>query len=175
MTTDPRTTDPRTTVAAFDRASAPDATALLRPCCASTRWATDLVAGRPYGDVAAVAERSDDLIRTLDAGALEQALAAHPRIGDRVSGDDTESAWSRQEQSATADLAGTVAEQLVAANLAYESTFGQVFLICATGKSAEQMLAAARSRLENPPEVEREVVRRELAAIVRLRLAKALV
>ncbi len=144
------TTDPRTTVAAFDRASAPDATALLQPCCASTRWATDLVAGRPYGDLAAVAERSDDLIRTLDAGALDQALAAHPRIGDRVSGDDTESAWSRQEQSATADLAGT-------------------------GKSAEEMLAAARSRLENPPEVEREVVRRELAAIVRLRLAKALV
>lgn len=172
--TDPPATQSPMTVVVFDAADPVVALDRLTPCCASTRWAEALVTGRPYGDLAALARGSDDLVRELDAADLRQALAAHPRIGDRVRGDDTESTWSRQEQSATADLAATVAEQLVAANLAYESRFGQVFLICATGKSATQMLSAARTRLENTPDVEREVVRRELAAIVRLRLAKVL-
>lgn len=161
------------TVADLDVATAATATTWLRPCCASMRWAVDLLGGRPYGDLAALSSRSDQVIAALDAVDLDEAVAAHPRIGERAAGTDTESGWSRQEQSATADLAATVQQQLIAVNLAYERRFGQVFLICATGRSAEQMLDDARRRLSNTPSAEREVVRAELAAIVRLRLAKA--
>ena len=92
------------------------------------------------------------------------------RHGDRVTGTDRESAWSRQEQSGAAD--STVAEQLLAGNVAYEARFGHVFLICATGRSPQGMLAELRRRLDNTTEAERGVVRAELREIVRLRLIK---
>jgi 2-oxo-4-hydroxy-4-carboxy-5-ureidoimidazoline decarboxylase len=101
---------------------------------------------------------------------VEQALSAHPRIGERAAGAGREAAWSRQEQ---AD-AGDIPEALREGNVAYERRFGHVFLICATGRTAAEMLAALHERLGNDAETERQTVRRELAAIVRLRLAKAL-
>lgn len=159
-------------VGRLDAAGVGEATGLLRPCCASTRWADELLALRPHGTLQALTERSRLVIAGLAGSDLDEALAAHPRIGDRVGGSDRESSWSRQEQSATAHLSATLAQQLVAANLAYERRFGQVFLICATGKSTQQMLDALRQRLTNPPDAEREVVRGELSAIVDLRLAK---
>ena len=100
-------------------------------------------------------------------------LASHPRIGERAAADSREGGWSRQEQSGAAGAAEQVRRELAAGNAAYEQRFGHVFLICATGLSAEAMLAALRSRLRNDPIAEREVVRGELVKIVRLRLAKA--
>lgn len=157
----------------LDAAPAGEAGALLRPCCASTRWAADLLAQRPHGTIEVLTARSGQVIERLAAADVDEALAAHPRIGERAGGHDTESAWSRQEQSATADLTATVAQQLRAGNVEYEQRFGQVFVICATGKSTEQMLDGLRRRMANPPDVEREVVRGELRQIVALRLAKA--
>jgi 2-oxo-4-hydroxy-4-carboxy-5-ureidoimidazoline decarboxylase len=162
--------DAPTDAAAFDRLSSPAAQALLRPACASDAWLTALAAGRPYGSVAAVQARSDEVLAGLGWPDVEQALQAHPRIGDRPAGTGTEAGWSREEQSAATGSAG----ELRAGNLEYEERFGQVFLICATGRTAEQILAALRARLGNDPETERAVVRAELAKIVRLRLAKTL-
>lgn len=160
-------------VADFDAAPAADAAAELMPCCASRRWVSGLVSGRPYARLERLSAASDALLARLDWAELESALAAHPRIGERASTGDRADGWSRQEQAGTATAAEPVRQELAAANVAYEQRFGHVFLICATGLSAETMLGALRSRLGNDPVAEREVVRTELAKIVRLRLAKA--
>jgi 2-oxo-4-hydroxy-4-carboxy-5-ureidoimidazoline decarboxylase len=144
----------------------------LRACCSAEAWVDRIVAGRPYPDVAGLELDSDAATAGLDDTGLAQALAGHPRIGERVTGEHA--AWSRQEQSGVADAGADVKTQLAQANAAYEQRFGHVYLVCATGRSAEELLDICRSRLRNDPRAEREVVLRELAAINRLRLAKLL-
>jgi 2-oxo-4-hydroxy-4-carboxy-5-ureidoimidazoline decarboxylase len=183
-------------VARLDRAPAADAAELLRPACASTRWIRRLVDGRPHESLDRLIGASDAAMGTLSWPDIEEALAAHPRIGNRAPsgggesaagepgdgepgdggsqapGRDPEDAWSRQEQAGAAGAAPDVQAALRAGNLAYETRFGHIFLICATGQSATDMLAALRQRLSNEPGAEREIVRDELLRIVRLRLAK---
>lgn len=163
----------RVSVAEFDAAPVADAAAELLACCASKRWIAAVLAARPYRDLGTLAVMSDRTIAGLAWPDVEEALAAHPRIGQRVGGTDREASWSREEQSGTrlADVETDAA--LREGNLAYEQRFGHVFLICATGRTATEMLDALRSRLTNSVEVERDVVRAELAKIVRLRLRKA--
>ncbi len=144
----------------------------LRACCAAESWVESIVAGRPYCDENDLAETSDAATAALDDTGLAQALAGHPRIGERVGGHD--GAWSRQEQSGVADAGDDVRAQLAAANVAYEERFGHVYLVCATGRSAEELLAVCRARLGNDPGAERGVVLEELAKINRLRLTKLL-
>jgi 2-oxo-4-hydroxy-4-carboxy-5-ureidoimidazoline decarboxylase len=157
----------------FDIARPADAAAELMPCCASHRWVSELVAGRPYRELAALVDASDQALAGLDWVDVVQALSAHPRIGERASGSAPEANWSRSEQSGAADLESATARELVEANRAYERKFGYVFLICATGLSAQQMIDSARLRLGNDPFAERVIVAAELGKIVRLRLAKA--
>ncbi len=114
------------------------------------------------------------MIAELDWADIEQALAAHPRIGDRASGTGQEAAWSQQEQLTAADRSAQAEADLYSANLAYEQRFGQVFLIYATGRTSDEIVAEARRRSANDLAAEQDEVRRELAAIVRLRLAKTL-
>ncbi len=161
-------------VAELDRATAEKAAHLLRPSCASACWIDRLVGGRPYESLEALTAASDAAIAALSWPDIEEALAAHPRIGDRAPGSGREASWSRQEQAATATAGagGDVRARLRAGNAEYEERFGHVFLICATGRSAEQMLSALHGRLGNDAAAEREIVRSELADIVRLRLAK---
>jgi 2-oxo-4-hydroxy-4-carboxy-5-ureidoimidazoline decarboxylase len=176
-----------TQVAELDRATARDAAELLQPSCASTRWIERLVNGRPHGSLSRLAAASNAAIADLGWPDIEQALAAHPRIGDRAlrqetpgqetpgqetPGQDRESSWSRQEQAAAANAGPDVQAGLWAGNAEYEERFGHVFLICASGRSATEMLSALHGRLGNDAAAEREVVRSELVQIVRLRLAK---
>jgi 2-oxo-4-hydroxy-4-carboxy-5-ureidoimidazoline decarboxylase len=141
----------------------------LLTCCAARRWADELVVRRPYHDVATLVGVSDVIFESLGWADLEQALAAHPRIGERAAVYGRESAWSREEQSASA---GDSADELRAGNREYEQRFGRVFLICATGLSAAEILATLRARLGNDEETERGVVRDELRKIAALRLRK---
>lgn len=140
----------------------------LLACCASRRWADEVLARRPYHDLAQLRSVSELVLRALDWADVEHALAAHPRIGERAAGSGTEAAWSHAEQAGAAP-----SEDLVAGNVAYEERFGHVFLICATGLTGEEMLTALRTRLANDPADERDVVREELRKIVELRLGKA--
>jgi len=167
-------------VAELDRATAEEAAHLLRPSCASARWIERLVDGRPYGSLEALTAASDAAIAILAWPDIEEALAAHPRIGDRaprsgqdIPGSGREASWSRQEQAGAAGAGAAVQAELRAGNAEYEERFGHVFLICATGRSAGEILAALRARLGNDPVAEREAVRAELLQIARLRLAKA--
>ncbi len=140
----------------------------LLACCASRRWADEVLARRPYHDLAQLRGVSEQVLRALEWADVEQALAAHPRIGERAEGDSAEAGWSREEQAG----AGPSGE-LTEGNRAYEERFGHVFLICATGLSGEEVLTALRARLGNDPAAERDTVREELRKIVDLRLGKA--
>jgi len=156
---------------ALDPASAAD---LVRAACSSSAWLSAIVDNRPYRTVDALLAFSDRTITALSWPDVEAALAGHPRIGERAARAGAEAAFSRQEQAGAADAGQDVAAALRAGNLAYEQRFGYVFLICATGRTAEEMLDALTERLGNDPATEQEFVRRELAAIIRLRLAKIL-
>lgn len=144
----------------------------LLTCCASRRWAAEVAGGRPYAGLAELTAASVKVILNLDWPDVLEALAAHPRIGDRAEGGRREARWSRGEQEGAAAGEDAAKRALVEGNLAYEERFGHVFLICATGKSAEEILSDLRVRLGNDTGTERTAVRAELAAITALRLAK---
>ena len=151
-----------------------DAERELHTCCASVTWVRSVTAARPFADMDAFTHAADAAFATLDWSDIEEALHAHPRIGDRPRGLDRESSWSRKEQAGVIDAGGEVTHELHEGNLAYERKFGHVFLINATGLSAEHMLAALRERLGGDDATEREIVRAELLKITHLRLSKLL-
>ncbi|GIE33125.1 OHCU decarboxylase [Actinoplanes italicus] len=147
----------------------------LLACCAAPAWAATVAAKRPFADRVGVLAAADAASGVLTWPEVLQGLSAHPRIGERATGDSQEAAWSRAEQSAAAQTADDVTRaELVAANRAYEERFGHVFLIFASGRSQAEILAAARERLGNDEAVERAVVTGELGRIARLRLERML-
>ena len=160
------------TLAEFNALPEDRAAEELRTCCASTRWAAEVAARRPYPRLDALLAVGEAALAVLTWDDVLEALAAHPRIGQRVTGDGRESTWSRREQSGMDGAAGGVRAALAEANAAYEERFGHVFLIFASGRSDVEMLAAARERLGNGVAAERRVVHGELARIVRLRLER---
>jgi 2-oxo-4-hydroxy-4-carboxy-5-ureidoimidazoline decarboxylase len=149
----------------------------LRACCVAEPWVSRVVAGRPYPSIEALVAVSDATTADLDDVGLAQALAGHPRIGDRspsAARTGGHSAWSAQEQSRVADADDDLRSQLAAANAAYEQRFGHVYLVCATDRSAKELLAMCRARLDNDPATERQVMLGELMKINRLRLTTLL-
>lgn len=157
----------------FNSTPADELRAQLLACADVPRWADDLLAARPYDDQAALETRADQGARDFTPDEVDRALAAHPRIGERAAGPSTEAAWSRSEQSTVSKDEETQA-RLREANVAYEERSGRVFLICATGLSAEQILAAATARLGHDEVTEAAVVADELRKIALLRLRKVL-
>ncbi|WP_163505627.1 2-oxo-4-hydroxy-4-carboxy-5-ureidoimidazoline decarboxylase [Fodinicola acaciae] len=153
---------------ALNELPADEAERRLSACCASPEWVRTVLSRRPYASLDELVGYSDKVIAGLSWPEIERALAAHPRIGERATG-GMEAKWSREEQSAAATDDAT---ELVEANAAYEKRFDRVFLICATGLSASQILAALRARLANDDATEAAVTREELTKIVRLRLAR---
>lgn len=143
-------------------------------CCAAPAWAAALAGERPFLALGDVLDASDRVLGGLGWADLRPALDAHPRIGERVRRQGAEGDWSRREQAGAQNTDDATARALIEANEAYEERFGHVFLIFATGKSAGEMLAAARERLHNDETAEQAVVRVELAKITRLRLERLL-
>ncbi|MEU4325167.1 2-oxo-4-hydroxy-4-carboxy-5-ureidoimidazoline decarboxylase [Nonomuraea dietziae] len=141
----------------------------LLACCASRAFAREVAAGRPYAGQAELGAAAEAAVRALAWPDVEEALAAHPRIGERAAGAGRESEWSRQEQSGVEDH---VRAELAEGNRLYEQRFGHVYLVCATGLSGEEMLARLKERLDHDEATERVVVRDELAKITKLRLAR---
>jgi 2-oxo-4-hydroxy-4-carboxy-5-ureidoimidazoline decarboxylase len=142
----------------------------LRACNAAPSFAVTVAAGRPYASADALVARAEEVSRSLPWAEVVAALAAHPRIGDRVAGSSAEAAASRREQSGmdAADAADRAA--ILDGNRAYEERFDQVFLIRAAGRSAGEMLAELRRRLANSVEDERAEVIEQLAQITGLRV-----
>nr|BFD81869.1 2-oxo-4-hydroxy-4-carboxy-5-ureidoimidazoline decarboxylase [Streptomyces sp. Xyl84] len=150
----------------------PDAAArsALLEACASTAWAERLLAARPYARAEDLYTASDAAMAELTAADLAQAMAGHPPIGRPRPGDPA----SAREQSGMAGASEDLKADMLELNLAYQEKFGHVFLICATGRTGEQMRDAVKERIGNTPEQEREIVRTELGKINRIRLARLL-
>lgn len=162
----------REAVTALNAWSADEARRALSACCASRRWTEAMADGRPYGGWTELAAAASAGIKALRWSDVLEALDAHPRIGDKAAGESREAKWSRAEQSASASADAAVLGAVARANVEYERRFGHVFLICASGRPAEQILAEARRRLGNDAAAEQQEVRAELAAIVLLRLER---
>lgn len=145
--------------------TADDVRGVLTACLAVPRWVDAVLAGRPYGSRSALLSAAGI---PLSSGEVRAAMAAHPRIGEKPKGAGTEAHWSRSEQSGVDN-----ADEFAAANAEYEAKFGHVYLVCASGRSGEELLKILRSRLDNDPATELEVAGRELIKIAELRLAKA--
>jgi 2-oxo-4-hydroxy-4-carboxy-5-ureidoimidazoline decarboxylase len=143
---------------------------LLRTCNGAPRFVAEVLAGRPYPDADALVARAEEFARSLPWEEVTEALAAHPRIGDRVEGSSAEAEASRREQSSMSDADAEVRAALVEGNRAYEQRFDHVFLIRAAGRSPGEMLAELRRRLDNDVETERAEVTEQLAQITALRL-----
>ncbi|MFG2309899.1 2-oxo-4-hydroxy-4-carboxy-5-ureidoimidazoline decarboxylase [Streptomyces sp. NPDC048566] len=142
------------------------ARAALHEACASRAWGERLLADRPYATADALYAASDAAMADLTAADLAEAMAGHPPIGRPKPGDPT----SSREQRGMAGASEELKEEMLELNLAYQERFGHVFLICATGRTGEQMRDAVRERLGNPAGREREIVRGELGKINRIRL-----
>jgi OHCU decarboxylase len=140
----------------------------LRRCCGSTRWASAVASRRPFTSVEQLCRVADDVWWTLVGGDWLEAFAAHPRIGERAAG------WASEEQSGVRGAAARTLERLTALNHDYERKFGHVFLIVATGKSADEMLAQLERRLHNDPATELKIAAVEQSKITRLRLERLL-
>jgi 2-oxo-4-hydroxy-4-carboxy-5-ureidoimidazoline decarboxylase len=163
--------DPQaSTLAAFNAASPQAAERDLLACCASKTFARAMAAGRPYPGPDAVWAAVDSVFQALSWDDIVESMNAHPRIGDRVAN----GGWSAAEQSGAASAGDAVRQALAEGNAAYERRFGHVFLICASGRSGQEMLDQLRARLDHDQDAERPVVREELRKITRLRLAKLL-
>jgi 2-oxo-4-hydroxy-4-carboxy-5-ureidoimidazoline decarboxylase len=142
--------------------------AALHEACASTAWVKRLHTGRPYSTVDDLYEASDAAMAELTAEDLAEAMSGHPPIGRPKPGDPT----SAREQRGMAGASEELKAEMLELNLAYQDRFGHVFLICATGRTGEQMRDAVKERIGNSPEQEREIVRTELGKINRIRLAR---
>jgi 2-oxo-4-hydroxy-4-carboxy-5-ureidoimidazoline decarboxylase len=165
----------------------PDAArAAFERCCGARAWAERMAAGRPYRNRAgifAAAERAADKLKPAD---WLEAFAHHPRIGERAalqagapapgagSGPASSAAWAGEEQRGAAQAPQATLDALAAGQRAYEEQFGYIFIVCATGKSADEMLALLHARLANDPDTELVNAAREQRAITRLRLEKLL-
>ena len=143
-----------------------DAVEVLLGCCSAPGWARRLAGRRPFGSVDDLLDSADAAWAAREPGELEAAMAGHPRIGERGL-----SAQSRQEQSGVGSDAGTI-QALREANAAYEDRFGHVFLICATGRGPDEILAELRRRMAHDPPTELEVAAAEIGKINALRLRK---
>jgi 2-oxo-4-hydroxy-4-carboxy-5-ureidoimidazoline decarboxylase len=162
-------------VETFNSLPAGKAEAELLAVCAAPAWGRAVVALRPYPSREAVLAAADAAARSLNWPEVLQGLSAHPRIGERAQGDSQEAAWSRREQSTAAGSGDdSTKAALIAANHAYEDKFGHVFLIFASGRTQEEILAAARERIGNDEQTERAIVTGELRKIALLRLERLL-
>jgi 2-oxo-4-hydroxy-4-carboxy-5-ureidoimidazoline decarboxylase len=165
-------------VSVLDGAPADELRVRLRSCCAADAWVEAVMGGRPYASEVELLAESDRATAELDAAGLAQALAGHPRIGETAAAahgsDGRSAAWSRGEQAGVTGAAAGLLDELAAANAEYEQRFGHVYLVCASGRGADELLAICRARLRNDPESERGVVLGELAKINQLRLDKLL-
>jgi carbon-monoxide dehydrogenase small subunit len=147
----------------------------ILPCCGSQVWAEALVEARPFHDAAALLQTSDKIWLGLAVKDWDQAFLSHPRIGEEkapISATIKSAKWSAQEQSGVADSSGELQARLKHGNEAYEQRFGRTYIVCATGKTAEQMLKILERRLSNDAQQELLEAVEQQRQITQLRLRK---
>jgi OHCU decarboxylase len=147
-------------------------------CCGSQSWARLMTAARPFATLAKLIKESDRIWWSLASADWLEAFRSHPRIGEREAVEQTSfdaHKWSEQEQSGTHDATRDEVRFLADLNSKYEQRFGYIFIVCATGKSANEMLENLEIRLHNEPESELRIAAKEQSRITQLRLQKMII
>lgn len=157
-------------LAVFNTAPLPQVQAALRPCIDVQRWVDEITTARPFSSEEDLLEFARQAADPLTPEEVRAALAHHPRIGESPAAPTTEAAMSRSEQAGLGPAGPALAVALAEGNRAYEDKFGQVFLIRAAGRTAEEILIALRERLANTPDQEATIIAQQLREIALLRL-----
>ncbi len=157
--------------------AANEAEAEFGKCCGSTNWARRLIAERPFANGDDLIAVSDRIWWSLQPDDWLEAFSNHPKIGEgkvaRATAGEAQK-WAEQEQSDTRNAAEETLHSLAELNRRYEEKFGYIYIVCATGKTSEEMLAILRKRLNNDPDTELRIAAREQSRITKLRLRKLL-
>jgi len=158
----------------FNALNPDEAVRQLMLCCGSREWAAQVAARRPFHVFEALIAAADDVWFSLSKKDWLEAFGHHPRIGEKQLREKFASTanWAEQEQKGTTGASENILKALAAGNLEYEKRFGHIFLICATGKTAEDMLFALDQRLGNGPEREFKIAAGEQAKITLIRIKK---
>ncbi|GAB3027810.1 OHCU decarboxylase [Nocardioides flavus (ex Wang et al. 2016)] len=159
---------------AFNDAEVQEAREQLLTCLDAPGWADQVLAGRPYADLNQLENAMIAASRTMTDAELEQALARHPRIGERADAARHDAAHSTREQAGVDADDADLARRLAEGNRAYEERFGRVFIVRAAGRSGPEILEHLHARLDNTDEAERAVTVDELTQIAVLRMREAL-
>jgi 2-oxo-4-hydroxy-4-carboxy-5-ureidoimidazoline decarboxylase len=149
----------------------------LRACCGSSRWVAAMVAARPYRSLEHLLAQAEIAWRETGPGDWDEAFSHHPRIGEREARaalTPTAAGWSAREQSGAAAADAATLRAIADGNREYERRFGRIYLVCAQGRRAEEILTDLRGRLANDPEQELGVARAEQGKITALRLRELL-
>ncbi|HEX9928957.1 MAG TPA: 2-oxo-4-hydroxy-4-carboxy-5-ureidoimidazoline decarboxylase [Pyrinomonadaceae bacterium] len=161
----------------LNQAAQETAKARFLDCCGSRNWAQMMTEARPFADFEALIKQAEQIWLNLEAQDWLEAFAAHPKIGARKAAPKQQmqsAEWSRDEQSGTHAAADSVLDALAEANRLYEEKFGFIFIVCASGKSAEEMLDLCRRRTHNDADSEIRIAADEQRKITEIRLKKLL-
>lgn len=154
----------------LNAASDDEAHTLLRRCCGASNWVTRMLRRRPFASQGELLDAAREEWLALSPTDWREAFSHHPKIGERSQFAETRQ-LSEREQARVADAADDVRRELAARNREYEEKFGYIFIVCATGKSADEMLALLRARLQNDAATEIGIAAEEQAKITALRLS----
>jgi len=163
------------TIAEFDHLGVEEKKALLHQCCGSAQWVNNMVGALPAEDLVDLLEIAEEQWYACQENDWREAFAHHPKIGDLNSLKEkfaSTAHWAEGEQAEVQQASEQTLQQLAAGNQAYEQRFGYIFIVCATGKSADEMLQLLNQRLYNNPEVEIQMAMEEQNKITRIRLEK---
>ena len=146
-------------------------------CCGSTRWAEQMQVQRPFQGVDELLQAAETVWSQLAREDWLEAFSHHPKIGDLDSLREKFTAtrnWAAREQAGVDKGSESVLNELAEGNRQYEARFGHIFIVCATGKSAAEMLGMLKERLNNNPSTELPIAAREQLKITQIRLRKLL-
>ena len=159
----------------WNRLSPDQAADMILPCCGSKAWARGMATRRPLPGEAALLAASDETWHNLAPSDWMEAFQSHPRIGESrppKSAPSQAAGWSAQEQKKVADAEMAVKMALERGNQEYERRFGHIFIVCATGKSATEILDILRQRLQNDAQTELREAAEQQRQITQIRLRK---
>ena len=161
----------------WNKADEASATEAMLACCGAHRWAVQMIALRPIASIAGLSEAADQIWSVMAEADWLEAFACHPRIGERKApaASENSAAWSVQEQAGTSGATNNVMRELADGNAQYEQRFGFTYIVCATGKTAYEMLAILKRRIDNDRVAELKEAAEQQRQITQLRLGKWLV
>jgi 2-oxo-4-hydroxy-4-carboxy-5-ureidoimidazoline decarboxylase len=162
-------------IAESDHLNIEEKKALLQQCCGSSAWVNNMIAAPPAEDLVDLLQIAEEQWYACQEADWREAFSHHPKIGDIDALKEKFAAtaqWAEGEQGGVKQASEQTLQQLAAGNQAYEQKFGYIFIVCATGRSADEMLQLLNQRLYNNPEVEIQIAMEQQLKITKLRLEK---